>query len=292
MFRKVTRHQRPFAFYLMDEDDCITTPLGSVELRDENHHILTYINPEKTMATMMDENNNFGNGLLYDSNLNIKFNIDNFLLENVKLKVGGNNLLEILLDICNNPIYIWGSSLNPQFSLDYDVEKKLIILSDIHGNPIYSLRENKEVKSASISTNIKGLINKSICETPNRLFISRNHLSIKKYGEYQKYIKTTLSGSEADNWVAQDIEKSEADIRISVSTIGKLYKSGVKAYVYIPSLQIEDNYIIQSVRTQIGSMGIGSVDLELSNKVIEKKWQIPFRNIGMIQAMKKERENE
>ena len=283
------RWTKIFVFYLIDEDGCIIPPLGSVQLRNDEHHILALITPQSSIAALKDENNNYGNGLLYDSNLNIKFDIDGFLLENAKLKVSGNNLLEILLDICNNPIYIWGSPQNPQFSLNYDKEKKLIILSDIPESPIYSLRENKEIKSANISTNIKGLINKSICETPNRLFISRNHSSIKKYGEHQKYIKTTLSGSEADNWIAQDIEKSEADIRISAFTVGKLYKAGTKSYVHIPSLQIEDNYIIQSARIQIGAIGIGSTDLELSNKIIEKKWQIPFKNVGMIQAMKKER---
>ena len=129
-----------------------------------------------------------------------------------------------------------------------------------------------------------------MCETKNRLFVSRNHESIKRWGEYQKYIKTDLSGSEADNFVAQDFEKSEANIQISVSTLGNLYKTGVKAYVFIPSLQIDDNYIIQSVKTTIGGLAIGGSNIELSNKAIEKRWQTPFKNARMIEAMKKERE--
>ena len=275
------------SFHIEDDTGKIVNPLNNIYLKDEQNNIIAKLTQKEIKAcARIDENDHYANGLLYNSPYTIKLDLPDIIEREAIIKVEGANLLEIIRSICEGPIFLWGTPID--FQADFNLIDNTINLRSVPDDPIITLREDKEIKEATFNQSLESLVNQVNCITDDRVILSQSHNSIEKFGLHEQYDDVSLSDAEADYWVAEKLRKlSLPEEGIRCSTIGILPRVGYKARVMLPTFRVDKIYAIQEAGTTIGQDNIGISNLTLSERKIEKRWKIPFKNVEEIQIMKK-----
>lgn len=273
------------SFYLEGDNNRISKPNSNVYLRDSNKNIIATLTRNSPVCAKKDNYNHYANGLLYDTKYKIKFNLPDLVKEQAQFIVDGENLLAYLRNLCAGPYFLWGTSV--PYQTNFELKNNELIINEIKENPVMTLRQDKEIVSATFSGGLENLANQITCITGDKVCMLKNQDSINKYGISEIIDESDLTDAEADYAIANTLkEKSNPEEEFRCSVLGIFPVAGVRVRVIVPSFNLDRVYIIQEVSTHLGQNDIGSSDLILSNNKPASRWKIPFQNVNEIQKMK------
>ena len=273
------------SFYLEGDNNRITNPNSNIHLRDSNKNILATLTKNNSICAKKDNYDHYANGLLYDTEYKIKFNLPDLVKEQAQFIVDGENLLTYLRNLCEGPYFLWGTSV--PYQTNFKLKNNELIISEIPEDPVITLRQDKEIVSATFTSGLENLANQITYIAGDKICMLKNQDSINKFNVFEITDENDLTDAEADYAIANSLKgKSNPEEELRCSVLGILPEVGTRVRIIVPSFNLDKIYIIQEITTHLGKINIGNSDLVLSNNKPISRWKIPFQNVGEILKMK------
>jgi hypothetical protein len=275
------------SLHLENSEEKLIYPRRNIYIRDSRSNTLAALNSKNYVFAKKDNFGHFANGLLYNTPIEVKIEVPDFIKENAIVMIEGESMLDLIEKICKGPLFLWGTSIPFQADFSF-IDDNLLLIKSVEEDPIITLTEGKEIETATYALGFENLANKITCITKDKIIIAQDQDSINNYGVFERYDEIDLSDAEADYTAAQKLKEiSQSDEELRCSIYGILPTVGINSHIIIPTFRLDKVLTIQEVSTRIGQENIGKSDLTLSNKKPLRKWKIPFQNVREIELMKK-----
>jgi len=217
------------------------------------------------MAAHSDGKGHYSNGILYDTDYSVNYQVDDQVLDLAKFEVSGETALDILENICEGPMYSY-NDVHP-FKASFYTRGNTMYIRQAGHKLKEIFREDEEIGSYTYDMSIENLVNKFSVVTNRNVSSKSNDASISKYGLFEKIEDAGLDDEEARRLIEYNISRfSMPEEELSITTHNKRIFTGDKIYVDIPSLGIKGYKTVQEIDRSFSSC---SDDIEMIVRLTE-----------------------